>query len=158
MTKNMTSQQFQHCVELQLIQVMKMKKHRIQFASIVNWIQMKLRWMMYKTKNMTNQLFQHCVESQLSEVMMMKMRGIQFALIVNWIQMKLSCVIYTTKNLTTQQCQSHKGSRDATMSKSCESICDRQSQSEMRFRKQIVDSLIQSNNSINSYGRMLNHR
>jgi hypothetical protein len=38
----MMNQEFQHCSELGLMQVMNMKMHRIQFALIVNLTQTKL--------------------------------------------------------------------------------------------------------------------
>jgi hypothetical protein len=40
--ENMMSQEFQHCSESQLIEVMNMKMHEIQFAFIVNLTQTKL--------------------------------------------------------------------------------------------------------------------
>jgi hypothetical protein len=40
--KNMMIQESQHFEEFQLIEVMKVKMHKIQFESIVNLIQMKL--------------------------------------------------------------------------------------------------------------------
>jgi hypothetical protein len=55
-------------VESQLIEVMIVKMHSIQFALVVNLIQMKWMKMIYTKKNMINQEFQHCVESQLIEV------------------------------------------------------------------------------------------
>jgi hypothetical protein len=38
--RNITSQEFQHCLESGLIEVMKMKKHSSQFMRIVHWIRM----------------------------------------------------------------------------------------------------------------------
>jgi hypothetical protein len=43
--KNRMSKEFQHCMESQLIEVMTLKMHPIQFAVIVNLIQMKLNEM-----------------------------------------------------------------------------------------------------------------
>jgi hypothetical protein len=81
-------------MESQLIQVMILKMQTIQFALIVNLIQMKSMKVIYTRENMMNQEFQHCLESQLSEVMILKMHSIQFALIVNVIQMKSMKVIH----------------------------------------------------------------
>jgi hypothetical protein len=55
---NMMIQEFQHSVELQLIQVMTTKMQMILFGSIGNLIQMKLMKIIYNTKNMTTQDFQ----------------------------------------------------------------------------------------------------
>jgi hypothetical protein len=74
----------------------------IQFALIVNWIQMKFGRVIDTTKNLKSQQFQHCVELQLIEGIHMNMHRIQFELIVNEIQMKLTRVMYTTKNLMNQ--------------------------------------------------------
>jgi hypothetical protein len=76
-------QKFQHFVEFQSIEVMKIKIQMIQFDSIVNLIQMKLMKVIYIHKNMMIQEFQHVVEFQLSQVMKMKMQMIQFESIVN---------------------------------------------------------------------------
>jgi hypothetical protein len=73
-------------MESQLIEVMNMKMHTIQFAVIVNLIQMKSMKVIDTRKNMINQEFQHCSESQLIEVMILKIHTIQFAVIVNLIQ------------------------------------------------------------------------
>jgi hypothetical protein len=45
--RNMMIQDFQHFVEFQLIEGMKRKRQRIQCASIVNLIQMKLMKVIY---------------------------------------------------------------------------------------------------------------
>jgi hypothetical protein len=41
-SQNMMNKEFQHFVESQLIEMMKMKMQMIQFVSILNLIQMKL--------------------------------------------------------------------------------------------------------------------
>jgi hypothetical protein len=41
--KNILNQEFEQWKELQLIEVMNLKMQLIQFASIMNWIQMKSR-------------------------------------------------------------------------------------------------------------------
>jgi DNA-directed RNA polymerase beta' subunit len=45
--QNMMSKEVQHCMESQLIEVMKMKMHTIQFAVIVNLIQTKSMKVIY---------------------------------------------------------------------------------------------------------------
>jgi hypothetical protein len=55
----MTSQEFQHCMESQLVEVMNMKMHTIQFAVIVKLIQIKWMKVIDNMKNMTNQEFQY---------------------------------------------------------------------------------------------------
>jgi hypothetical protein len=42
-----------------------LKMHLIQFALIVNWIQMKLMKVIHTRENMMSQEFQHCSESRL---------------------------------------------------------------------------------------------
>jgi hypothetical protein len=88
--------------------VMKMKMHPIQFALIVNLIQMKSMKVIHNRQDMMNQEFQHCSESRLIEVMKMKMHPIQFAVIVNLIQMKSMKVIHTRKNMMNQEFQYHE--------------------------------------------------
>jgi CRISPR/Cas system CSM-associated protein Csm2 small subunit len=88
--KNIPNKEFQHWMESKLIEVMKMKMQMIQFVSIVNWIQTKLRKVIYNMKNMWNKEFQHWMESQLIEVMKMKMHLTQFASSVNQIQISRS--------------------------------------------------------------------
>jgi hypothetical protein len=65
-------QEFQHSVEFQLIEVMKMKILLIQFKSIVNLIQMKLMKVIYTYKNIMIQEFSYSVEFQVVEVMKMR--------------------------------------------------------------------------------------
>jgi hypothetical protein len=60
--KNMMNKEFQHYEESQLIEVMKMKMHLIQFVLIVNLIQMKLMKVIYMMKNNLNKEFQHLME------------------------------------------------------------------------------------------------
>jgi hypothetical protein len=48
----MMNQQFQHCSESQLIEVMNPKMYPIQFALIVDLIRMKWMKMSYNRKNM----------------------------------------------------------------------------------------------------------
>jgi hypothetical protein len=81
--RNMMNQEFQHCSESQLIEVMNMKMHSIQCALIVNLIQMKWMKVIYTRENMMNQDFQHFSESQLIEVTILKMHTIQFAFSVD---------------------------------------------------------------------------
>jgi hypothetical protein len=57
--KTIMSQEFQHCLESQLIEVMILKMHPIQFAVIVNLMQMKWKKMRNTLKNMMNQNFQY---------------------------------------------------------------------------------------------------
>jgi ATP/ADP translocase len=57
--KNMMNQEFQHYSESQLIEVMILKMHPIQFGLIVNLIQMKWMKMIYTSENITNQEFQY---------------------------------------------------------------------------------------------------
>jgi hypothetical protein len=52
-------------VEFQLIEVMILQMHQIQFVSIVNLIQIELMKMIDSKKNMMIQEFQNCRESQL---------------------------------------------------------------------------------------------
>jgi CRISPR/Cas system CSM-associated protein Csm2 small subunit len=84
-SKNSPNNEFQHCMESKLIEVMNDKMQMIQFVSIVNLIQMKLMKVIDKMKNISNQEFQQCEESQVIEVMKMKKQMIQFLLIVNLI-------------------------------------------------------------------------
>jgi hypothetical protein len=51
--QNMMNQEFQHCVEFQLIEAMKNQRSLIQFESIVNLIQMKSTFMTYEIQNIT---------------------------------------------------------------------------------------------------------
>jgi flagellar biosynthesis/type III secretory pathway chaperone len=88
--RDMMNQEFQHCSESRLIEVMIVKMHTIQFGLIVNLIQMKWMKVIDALKDMMNQEFQHCSESRLIEVMILKMHPIQFGLIVNLTQTKLS--------------------------------------------------------------------
>jgi hypothetical protein len=60
--ENMMNQQFQYCAESQLIEVMILKMHAIQFALIVNLIQMKSMKVIHIVKNMMNQEFQKSSE------------------------------------------------------------------------------------------------
>jgi hypothetical protein len=60
---NTMSKKVQHCVESQLIEVMKMKMQWIQFGLIVNEIQMKSMKVIHTRENMMSQEFQHCAES-----------------------------------------------------------------------------------------------
>jgi hypothetical protein len=53
--KNMMRPECQHCSESQLIKVMNMKMLTIQFALIVNLIQMKWMKVIYTIENMMNQ-------------------------------------------------------------------------------------------------------
>jgi hypothetical protein len=76
--ENMRSKELQHCVELQLIEVMNLKMLQIQFVPIVNMVRMKLMKVTCNRKNMMNKEFQHCVESELIEAMIVKMLIIQF--------------------------------------------------------------------------------
>jgi hypothetical protein len=87
-------QEFQHFVELKLIEVMIFEMHLIQFDSIVNLTQMKLMKVMHTMRNMMIQEFQHFAEFQLIEVMIFEMHLIQLDSIVNAIQMRLSEVVY----------------------------------------------------------------
>jgi hypothetical protein len=57
--KNRMSQEFEHCSESQLIEVMNLKMQTTQFGVIVNLIQMKWMKMIYIRKNMMNQEFQY---------------------------------------------------------------------------------------------------
>jgi hypothetical protein len=82
------NQEFQHCSESQLIEVMILKMHVIQFALIVNLIRMKWMKVIYTRENMMSQASQHCSESQLIKVMILKTHPIQFGLIVDLILMK----------------------------------------------------------------------
>jgi hypothetical protein len=58
-SQNMMNQEFQHCLESQLIEVMNMKMHRIQFVLMVNLIQMKWMKVISTRKNMMNQESQY---------------------------------------------------------------------------------------------------
>jgi ATP/ADP translocase len=57
--KNMMNQEFQHCSESRLIEVMILKMHTIQFGLIVNLIQMKWMKVIYRIENMMNRKFQY---------------------------------------------------------------------------------------------------
>jgi hypothetical protein len=57
--RNMMIQEFQHFVELKLMEVMNIKMLLIQFESIVNLIQMKLMKVIYNVRNMMIQEFQY---------------------------------------------------------------------------------------------------
>jgi DNA-directed RNA polymerase beta' subunit len=57
--KNMMSQEVQHGLESQLIEVMNLKMHMIQFGVIVNLIQMKRMKVIHSMKNTMNQEFQY---------------------------------------------------------------------------------------------------
>jgi hypothetical protein len=57
--ENMMNQALQHCSESRLIEVMNLKMHPIQFALIVNLIQMKSMKVIYTRENMMNQEFQY---------------------------------------------------------------------------------------------------
>jgi hypothetical protein len=78
---------------------MKMKKHLIQYDSIVNFIQNKLMKVIDNMRNMMMQEFQYFGEFQLIQLM------IQFDSIVNFIRMKLMKVIYNDKNMMIQEFQ-----------------------------------------------------
>jgi ribosomal protein L30E len=106
----MNNQEFQHFLELSLIEVMNYKMQTIQFGSIVNLIQMKLMKVIHNLKNMNNQEFQHFLELSLIEVMNYKMQTIQFVSIVNLIQMKLMKGIDTMKNRMNQEFEQSKES------------------------------------------------
>jgi hypothetical protein len=71
--KNIPNKELEHWIELQLIEVMKMKMHLIQFVPIVDLIQLKVMKVIDNLKNIPNKEFQHLMESQLIEVMNMKM-------------------------------------------------------------------------------------
>jgi hypothetical protein len=58
------NKEFQHFVELQLIEVRMMKMQMIQFVSILNLIQMKLMKVIDILKNMMNREFQSLEEFQ----------------------------------------------------------------------------------------------
>jgi hypothetical protein len=58
-TRKNNPQQFQHCSESQLTEVIKMKIHSIQFGLIVNLIQMKWMKVTHTRENMMNQEFQY---------------------------------------------------------------------------------------------------
>jgi hypothetical protein len=60
--KNMMNQEFQHCSESQLIEVMKIKMYSIQSGRIVNLLQTKSMKMIHSIENMMNQGLQHCSE------------------------------------------------------------------------------------------------
>jgi hypothetical protein len=85
--------------------VMKMKMQMIQFVSIVNLIQMKLRKVIHNMKNSMNKEFQHWMESKLIEVMKMDIEMTQFVSIVNLIQMKLMKMIDMMKNMMNKEFQ-----------------------------------------------------
>jgi glycerol-3-phosphate responsive antiterminator len=53
--ENMMNQEFQQCSESQLIEVMILKMHMIQFGSIVKSIQMKWMRVMHTCENMMSQ-------------------------------------------------------------------------------------------------------
>jgi hypothetical protein len=61
----MMIQEFQHFVELKLIEVMILEMQMIQFDSIVNLIQIKLMKVIHIHKKMMIQEFQHFVELKL---------------------------------------------------------------------------------------------
>jgi hypothetical protein len=64
------NEDFIHSTRSLLIEVMKKKSHMIQFASIVNVIQMKV---IRPIKDISNHDFQRSMESQLIGVRIMKM-------------------------------------------------------------------------------------
>jgi hypothetical protein len=80
-------------MESQLIKVIILKMHAIQFGLIVNLIRVKWMKMVHTRENMMNQEFQHCSELLLIEVMILKIHPIEFGLVVNLIQMKRMKVI-----------------------------------------------------------------
>jgi hypothetical protein len=102
---NVINKEFQHFVESQLIEVRMTKMHLIQFASILNLIQMKLMKVSHRLQNMMNKEFRHFVESQLIKVRMMKMQMIQFVSRLNLIQMKLMKVSDILKNMMNKEFQ-----------------------------------------------------
>jgi hypothetical protein len=74
---------------------MKMKMQIIQFESIVNLIQMKLRKMIHMMKNLMIQEFQYSVELHWIEMMTLDMFHVQFESVL-----KLMKVIYNQKSMT----------------------------------------------------------
>jgi hypothetical protein len=62
MMKNLMNKQFQHLTGLQLIQVMNLKMHVIQFVSSAKVIQMKLMKVIDNGENRMNKAFQHWME------------------------------------------------------------------------------------------------
>jgi hypothetical protein len=131
---------FQHWMESQLIEVMKLKMQMIQFVSIVILIQMKSMKVNNNMKNISNKEFQHLMESQLIQVMNMKMQMIQFVSIVILIQMKLMKVIY----MMNKEFQYHLEYDLLMILKNYESICDEQYQSKDLFHEQMCCSHAQS--------------
>jgi hypothetical protein len=87
--QNMMIQEFQHCMEFQLIEEMNMKMQKIQFVSIVNLLQMKSMKVIDICRNMMIQEVWHHEESQSSEVTNPQMQMIQFGSNMIWIQTKL---------------------------------------------------------------------
>jgi hypothetical protein len=86
----------------------------IQFALIVNLIQMKSMKVNDTPKNIMNQEFQHCSESQLSEVMNVKMHAILFTLNLNSTQRKLNEISWShRKSLDTSKIDSETHAREA---------------------------------------------
>jgi hypothetical protein len=60
--KSRMIQELQHCVEFQVIELMKMKTLKIEFESTVNWIQTTLMKGVYIVQNMTIQESQYSLE------------------------------------------------------------------------------------------------
>jgi hypothetical protein len=60
--QNTLIQEFEQCLELQLIEVMTYKVQMTPFVSTANLIQMKLMKVIYKMKNILNQEFEQWKE------------------------------------------------------------------------------------------------
>jgi hypothetical protein len=65
--KNILIQEFQHCLEPKLIEVMKMKMHLTWFALMVKVIQMKLMKIDHDLNHMTKKQFQQSEEPKLEK-------------------------------------------------------------------------------------------
>jgi hypothetical protein len=87
--KNIQKTEFQHWMELPLIEVMDRKMEMIQFVPIVNLIQMKVM-KLNNVKKISNKEFQHWMESQLIKWKNIELQMIQFVSIILLIQMKVT--------------------------------------------------------------------
>jgi hypothetical protein len=68
-TKNSMDREFQHWMESKLIEVMSVKMHEMQFASIVNLTQMKVMKAIDNQQNMINKELRGIRESQCSRML-----------------------------------------------------------------------------------------
>jgi hypothetical protein len=93
--KNISIQEFQHCSESKLIEVMIHKMLPIQFVLSVNLSQIWLMKVIYILKNISNKELQHSLESRLIEVMIHE--NFRFNSCQLWVWFKLNWSKWVTK-------------------------------------------------------------